>query len=472
MATVTDISTVPYSGNYQADALLHETAANWNYLLPSRSTLYYTFDCSTGSVIDKATAETLTAFNAAQKSAAASILSYASTVTGITFAEVSSGSSADFHFGNINISGASTSGLCRTENSYGYTTGQVLTSYNAEAYIYLDNVEWASINTTPTAGSSGYEVLLHEIGHALGLGHPFDGSYTLPAAEDNTSNTVMSYTGKGGYKSTFQAYDLLALTWIYGKDGLGGSYGYNSTKGPSLSASGTSTTTTTTTTSTDPAPTSGGSKFTGTTGADIFVGTSGNDVFLPGKGNDTINGGTGYDLAVFSNAYSTYSVTSSNGVVTVKDNAGTDGTDTLTSVERLKFSDKTIALDISGNAGQVYRVYQAAFDRKPDLGGLGDWIYGMDTGMSLTTVAAGFIASTEFATLYGSAPSTTDLVNRLYLNVLHRTAEKAGFDYWMNQLNAGLQSRSQVLTGFSESPENQAQVIGQIQNGIEYTIHG
>ena len=35
---------------------------------------------------------------------------------------------------------------------------------------------------------------------------------------------------------------------------------------------------------------------------------------------------------------------------------------------------KPLALDINGTAGQVYRLYQAAFDRKPDLVGLGYWI--------------------------------------------------------------------------------------------------
>lgn len=48
-------------------------------------------------------------------------------------------------------------------------------------------------------------------------------------------------------------------------------------------------------------------------------------------------------------------------------------------------------------------------------------------------------------------------------------SECGSSDYWMNQIETGLQTRTQVLTGFSESPENQAQVIGVIQHGIEYT---
>jgi methionine-rich copper-binding protein CopC len=235
MATVSDLNNVLFSGNYQADSLLDAITANWNYLLPSRTTLYYTFDCGVGSVIDDATSEALTAFNATQKATAASILSYVGSVVGLSFVETRAGTSADFHFGSIDISGASTSGLCRTLSSYSYTGGQVLTAYRAEAFVYLDNNEFSSSNNSPTTGSSGYETLLHEIGHALGLDHPFEGTYSLPSNEDNTNNTVMSYTRVGANKTTFQAYDLLALNWIYGKDGLGGSYGYNSTFGPTLS---------------------------------------------------------------------------------------------------------------------------------------------------------------------------------------------------------------------------------------------
>ena len=56
-----------------------------------------------------------------------------------------------------------------------------------------------------------------------------------------------------------------------------------------------------------------------------------------------------------------------------------DGEDTLVSVERLVFSDVTVALDLDGVGGQAYRIYKAAFDREPDSGGLGYWIAQMET---------------------------------------------------------------------------------------------
>ena len=70
-----------------------------------------------------------------------------------------------------------------------------------------------------------YEVLVHEIGHALGLKHPFE-SYggntaVLNNHEDNTIHTAMSYEEYSfTFDGTFRALDWMALTNLYGVNPL------------------------------------------------------------------------------------------------------------------------------------------------------------------------------------------------------------------------------------------------------------
>lgn len=77
----------------------------------------------------------------------------------------------------------------------------------------------------------------------------------------------------------------------------------------------------------------------GTIGNEQITGTSVDDTFTGGLGNDQINGGAGTDTAVYSQSRSAYSVSESNGVVTI---SGPDGSDSLTNIEFIKFSDQTI----------------------------------------------------------------------------------------------------------------------------------
>jgi Ca2+-binding RTX toxin-like protein len=82
----------------------------------------------------------------------------------------------------------------------------------------------------------------------------------------------------------------------------------------------------------------GNDHFTGGALADTLSGYDGDDVLKGGGGNDTINGGNGYDVAVFSGAAADYTVTlQSDGSYKVVSAA--EGTDTLTGIETLRFSD-------------------------------------------------------------------------------------------------------------------------------------
>ena len=69
---------------------------------------------------------------------------------------------------------------------------------------------------------------------------------------------------------------------------------------------------------------------------------------------------------------------------------------------------------------------------------------------------------------YGTVPSTTTLVNLFCNKVPNRTPKRIETDFWVDIIDSRQQSRAEVPMNFSESPENQARMIGAIQNGIEY----
>jgi YD repeat-containing protein len=197
----------------------------------------------------------------------------------------------------------------------------------------------------------------------------------------------------------------------------------------------------------------------------VFAGNGTNEQLTSGIGGDTIDGGPGFDTVIYQCNRNAFTIAKTASGWTVSSVA--EGIDTLTNVERIKFGNETLALDISGNAGQAYRIYQAAFNRVPDNGGLKFWIQQMDNGMSLRDVAAGFVYSAEFRALYGDNPTNAEFLTKLYSNVLHRIPDQGGYDWWLGQLNAGTYDKITTLMSFSESPENQAGVLNAIINGID-----
>lgn len=145
---------------------------------------------------------------------------------------------------------------------------------------------------------------------------------------------------------------------------------------------------------------------------------------------------------------------------------------TLANVERIVFANATLALDVDGNAGQAYRLYQAAFDRTPDAVGLGFWINSLDKGLSLTAIAAAFMTQAEFKTAYGNSQSNLELVTRFYQNILGRDPEAAGRDFWVGKLDQKAVGVAEVLAAISESAENKAGLVDIIGNGFTYTPWG
>lgn len=212
-----------------------------------------------------------------------------------------------------------------------------------------------------------------------------------------------------------------------------------------------------------------GQTLNGSAGVDTILANQGADRITGLGGNDVIDGGGGLDSAIYLGARANYMIAAGAGGVTVRDATGADGVDVLANVERLHFANADVALDVHGTAGVAYRLYQAAFDRTPDLDGFGYWMKQMDNGLSRFDAAYWFMESAEAKLMYGATPSNAALLTLYYNHVLHRAPDTDGLAYWRNVMDSGLATKSEVLAHFAESAENQAALIGTIQHGMAYT---
>ena len=155
----------------------------------------------------------------------------------------------------------------------------------------------------------------------------------------------------------------------------------------------------------------------------------------------------------------------SDGSIEIKTEAGFDD---ITGIPKLQFADKAVSAIAEIEAtfdqvkakddvtGKMFRVYNAAFNRFPDSDGLEYWIEKNSSGENTERqVAESFLASSEFKEKYGEDVSNEQYVNNLYNNILGRDADADGYNYWVGQLNSGIEDRSELLLGFAESSENQ-----------------
>jgi len=122
--------------------------------------------------------------------------------------------------------------------------------------------------------------------------------------------------------------------------------------------------------------------------------------------------------------------------------------------------------EFGGNVSPVTRLYFAYFLRIPDYIGLMYWIGQYEAGASLNSISETFAQSAEFIATYGSL-TNSEFVSLVYNNVLERTPDQAGLDYWTGLLDGGM-SRGAAMTGFSESAEYLASSASEIYVTMTY----
>ena len=152
------------------------------------------------------------AFNPVQQAFAKLALGYISTVVDLSFVQTNNlDAPATISFANNQQS-----------NSAGYAQIPSSSSDGSDLFLSINTVG----NLSPKDGDNSALTLIHELGHTLGLKHPFShpdadgnigpGPY-LTGAEEDTAWTVMSYNMHASqYHLQYQALDIAALQYLYG----------------------------------------------------------------------------------------------------------------------------------------------------------------------------------------------------------------------------------------------------------------
>jgi len=200
-----------------------------------------------------------------------------------------------------------------------------------------------------------------------------------------------------------------------------------------------------------------GSSLFGEAGNDTLLGGAAADTLNGGAGNDSLAGGDGIDTAVYSGGRRQYVATSTSV------SGASDGIDTLSGVEIIKFVDGTLNFDPNSALAQTVRLYSAALGRTPDQWGLEANATALSS-VGLEALASSFVASAEFQARFG-ALSNQQFVEQLYVFALGRQGDPAGIQGWVNALNGGA-SRGSVVVGFSESAENRNRTADIVNQGL------
>jgi len=154
-------------------------------------------------------------------------------------------------------------------------------------------------------------------------------------------------------------------------------------------------------------------RYQGTQLDNILTGSSADEFFSPGFGKDQVFGEGGRDTLLYWGNRAEYTLSARNEIVLV---VSTETDDQLTSVERLQFTDTSIALDLEGNAGTVAKILGSVFGvdaiSNDVYAGIGlDYLdnqgYSPEQLMDLALRASG-------------AQTNADVVDTLYYNIVNQ----------------------------------------------------
>ena len=477
------------------------------------------------------------ALNQAHQDAFRQLAQQVSQLTNLNLLEVNDGN----HYGDLRIAfndaiAPGTAGYAYYPRPY-YIDGTDASAASGD--IWLNQNTWQD---TATPGTWLNHTMMHELGHALGLSHSFEadsGFPEVPIAQDSYQYTVMSYSGHPDHSLvlpvSFQLLDIAALQYLYGAntdfnadntlyrfdrevplqtlwDGGGDdTLDFSALNSPIvadmngggfISAGHVTNTWGETLTGNNNLSLAYGAEFEhliATAGNDLITGArhdniielgAGADAYLWQGGHDHIFGGSGQDLIQLDIPVTRWALDTRNGLtldrLSLKLDGSWDNAVTFSDVELIRFDQliytpHELMFNITGNAQlvsphapwssdiltdtrlisaddtQLYRAYLGIMGRTPDKAGFDWWADQLEQGSTLTDMTAGFFASPEFQTRADrnrdANISPEELLDELYGNTLGRNPDLSGYNWWLNELYSGVRTSDQVMLAFTQSDE-------------------
>jgi serralysin len=510
-STAQTVVAFPYTGDYRVDVLINGLSDKWSPETPSGQTRTITFSFAVGASYlagpgYEEDRHELTPFTLAEKTAAKALFTYISGILPIDFVEVTETAAVNSPVGDIRLAN-------NTQDSAGYALYPGHEDKQLRGDVFLANTSIAGIYAP---GTYDYDTLLHEIAHALGLKHPGNynsgsapstepGNY-LATSEDSKTLSVVSYAEHvdGLQRIDFAPYDLLALKTLYGlkaQNTGNNTYAWSNSIGVQMQTlvddGGSDTidlrkiTHPTVIDLREGASSNVGSwasegvevpsrknvqiafgtvieAVIGSDGEDSITGNASPNVFEGRGGHDALDGAEGIDTAVWSGLHSQYQLSRTATGFSVQSLSSPEGLDRLQNIERCRFADQALALDLDAHAGMTAKVLGAVFGRtavaNPNFVGIG--LHFLDeVGLDY----AGLMQLAIHARL-GAKPSHDQVVDLLYTNLVGAAPDAATRQSFTNLLDNGTFTVGGlgVLAADTELNKTNINLVGLAQTGLEY----